>query len=117
MNSYMLEIACNKLVYRNGLNGNIRYPIVFVAGGRLYWYLNHARRAVFGTGQQIEMVDIRYAYRTILGREMTEKEAASVSWKFNQQGELFEGGRLFCDNPNVYVRNGKVVYYEHAPEI
>lgn len=117
MNSYMLELACNKLVYRNGLNGNIRYPFVFVAGDRLYWYLNVARRAVFGTRQQIEMVDIRYAYRTILGREMTGKEAAAVSWECKQQGELFEGGRLFCDNQNVYIRNEKVVYYEHAPEI
>lgn len=117
MDSYMLELACNKLVYRNGLNGNIRYPFVFVAGDRLYWYLNVARRAVFGTIHQIEMVDIRYAYRTILGREMTEKEASAVSWNCKQEGELFEGGRLFCDNPNIYVRNGKVVYYEHAPEI
>ena len=117
MNSKMLGQACHKLVYRNGLNDNIRYPFVYVAGDRLYWYLNHARRAVYGTKHQIEMVDIRYAYRTILGREMTEKEAAAVSWEWNQQGELFEGGRLFCDNPNVYVRNGKVVFYSNAPEV
>lgn len=98
--------ASRTLLLHNNLAGeNVYLPRVYVVNGKVCWFLNQARREAYGTDYEIEEVGIKTAMRIAGGRELQMSD--KVAWDFNQEGELFYGGRLFVDSL-VFVHSGVI---------
>ena len=102
--------AAAALVRSMGLaGGDKRLPKVYVVHGKVCWFLNQARREQYGTDDPIEELDIRSAWRIMKSRDMTKSEESEVLWDFENTGSLYLGARLFSDNNDVIVSDGKVL--------
>ena len=89
--------AARILVYNSPrLMGNEMFlPRVYVVNGKLYWFLNAARRAAFGTDHPIEVMTIETAYDLVEGKSI-DKIKHRIAQGIDQTGEVFHGS-LFGD--------------------
>lgn len=78
----------------------IYLPIVYLVDGKMYWFLNAAKRAAFNYRSKIESMDVHEAFMLINGRKMTAQEQSQVEWDLIQRGEDYNGF-LFKDNKYI----------------
>ena len=82
----------------------IYLPIVYLVDGRMYWFLNAAKRAAYNYHSKVDAMDIYEAFMLINSRKMTAQEQSQVEWDFNQKGETYNGF-LFRDNEYIVSDN------------
>ena len=80
------------------VGGDMHLSKIFVVNGQCYWFLNAAKRAAVGTDYPIEVLTFEEAYRIHTGKANAIVPRNAIAWEFNQTGECFDGGKLFCDN-------------------
>ena len=80
------------------INDGRLLPKIYVVGDRPYWFLNAAKRAAYGTKHPVEVIDIGEAYKVVPKRMVEEANRHGIEYYFDQTGETFRDGRLFCNN-------------------
>jgi len=86
-------------------------PMAYIVGEHIYIFLNAARREAFCSELPIERMTIEEAAYIHTGVQLPYETERSVSYDFDQHGELF-GACLFCDNPNIKWNSKEVRKFE-----
>lgn len=99
MTKEIRERACRALMCSNRLGGSYLKKI-YVVGNEISWFLNAAKRVAYGTRYVIETITLEEACQFMMKPLPDHK---FIDSNFDQNGAIYPGGRLFCNNPNVYV--------------
>lgn len=82
----------------------IYLPQVYIVDGKLFWFLNAAKRAAYNYHSKVDSMDVHEAFMLIKGRRMSAKEQSQIEWNINQKGEDYNGF-LFRDNEYITTAN------------
>lgn len=112
MTKEQIKQAADALLRSQGLLGTDMYlPKIFVVNGDIYYFLNAARRAAFGTEHPIEVMTIEEAFQTRYG---FVPDKLAVAREFKQEGDTF-AGRLFMDEGSLTPQQvyNPIIRYRH----
>lgn len=112
MTKEQIKQAADAILRSQGLLGEDMYlPKIFVVNGDIYYFLNAARRAAFGTEHAIEVVTIEDAFKSRYG---FIPDKLAVAREFNQEGHTFDG-RLFMDEGSLTPQQvyNPIIIYRH----
>jgi len=112
MTKEQIKQAADAILRSQGLLGTDMYlPKIFVVNGDIYYFLNAARRAAFGTEHPIEVMTIEEAYKCRYG---FIPDNLAVAREFNQEGDTF-AGRLFMDEGSLTPQQvyNPIIRYSH----